>query len=298
VKDSTAAGVYSIFEAGSQWNGAYKLSSFRAAGIEFGYISSGQLYMADANNAGGAITTISSRGVATAPNIYGDGSNGGRTGVAGVNNGTANAGTAGVVGQGLENAGMIAESRGTTNDSMIITSRTLTTGRLAYFEQLNSAFSGDALQMNLGQGTGSFTGNFLNFKVNGTQKMVVTASGSVGIGTATPRAALDVAGAIVGQPAVLNGTTVINFSNGNTQYTTSDCGSFQFNNLKDGGTYTFIVQGTNEQLCSFTGFSDSGSTALTVHLPPDHGPTMAGRHTVYNLVVGGTHVYLSWTPGY
>jgi hypothetical protein len=126
----------------------------------------------------------------------------------------------------------------------------------------------------------------------------VAANGNVGISTPTPRASLDVAGTILGKPSVSNAGATIDFSLGNTQYTTNSCGAFQFNNLKDGGNYTFIVKGATAATCTFTGFSDAGSTPVTVHMPPDNGNTTANKHTIYNLIVGGSDVYVAWTPGY
>jgi hypothetical protein len=123
-------------------------------------------------------------------------------------------------------------------------------------------------------------------------------TGSVGIGTTSPRTALDVSGTIVSKAAVSNASSTVDLSTGNLQYTTSSCGSFQFNNAKDGGVYMFVVQGTTAATCAFTAYSDAGSTALTVHMPPDNGNTTASKHTIYNLAVLGTHVYVSWTPGY
>ena len=76
------------------------------------------------------------------------------------------------------------------------------------------------------------------------------------------------------------------------------CGAFQLNNLKDGASYSFAVQGATVATCSFTAYSDVGVTSLTMHLPPDHTTTIASKHTLYTFMVMGTHVYASWVPGY
>ncbi len=107
--------------------------------------------------------------------------------------------------------------------------------------------------------------------------------------TTTPRSALDINGTILGKPAVINAGATIDFLTGNIQYTTADCGAFQLNNLNNGGSYTFIVQGATSTTCSFTAFSDAGVTGLTVHMPPDHSATTVNKHTIYNLIIGGTH---------
>ena len=68
--------------------------------------------------------------------------------------------------------------------------------------------------------------------------------------------------------------------------------------MKDGGSYMFVVKGTTAATCSFTAFTDAGTTALTVHMPPDNGATVATKHTVFNMTVVGGDVYVAWTPGY
>ena len=105
-------------------------------------------------------------------------------------------------------------------------------------------------------------------------------------------------GYMTGPVGVSDSGSTIDFSKGNAHYTTQNCGSFALWNIKDGGNYMFVVQGAMSTLCSFTGFSDAGSTALTVHPPPDLGVTTASKHTVFNIAVVGTHAYIAWTPGY
>lgn len=144
----------------------------------------------------------------------------------------------------------------------------------------------------------------INFMTGGwdtaTQmRMTITSTGNVGVGTSSaPTSKLEVNGAIRNTAAISNGSSTVDFATGNIQYTTADCGSFALHNLKDGGSYTFIVQGTNSALCAFTAFSDAGSTALTVHLPQGHGATTAGEHTFYSIVVAGTHAYFSWVTAF
>lgn len=125
------------------------------------------------------------------------------------------------------------------------------------------------------------------------------AAGNVGIGSASqPRAKLDVNGTIVSKTAVSNGTAVIDFGTGNLQYTSSNCGAFTLYNMKDGGTYSFLVKGTTSTTCSFTAYSDGGTTSLPVKLPPDHAATTASKYTLYSFVVFGNTVIAAWIPGY
>jgi hypothetical protein len=141
-------------------------------------------------------------------------------------------------------------------------------------------------------GTYANTSTFATGPANG-----LAVSGNVGIGTATPRAVLDVNGTIVGKPAVSNASATINFGTGNTQYTAQNCQAYILHNLKDGGTYSFYVQGTTSTTCSFTAFSGAGTGALTVRMPIDHSATYVGYHTVYQFAVVGTTVYVSWLTG-
>lgn len=135
-----------------------------------------------------------------------------------------------------------------------------------------------------------------NGLVVGTSQLVVS-GGNVGIGTTTPRADLDVNGTVVSRAAVLNGTSTVNFSVGNVHYTTASCGAFSLQNMVNGGSYMFVVQGSTAATCTFTPYSDAGVTALTLHPPPGYGATTASQDTIFNFVVVGTDVYMSWNPG-
>lgn len=170
--------------------------------------------------------------------------------------------------------------------------RTIASADISSFAFVNGGNSFGAAAV---LGTGD---NFnLNFKTNNNIVATLDTAGRLGIG-GTPRAALDVNGAILSSPAASNASATIDFLTGNMQYTTLSCGAFALYNLKDGGSYMFVVKGATSATCSFTAFSDAGGTALTVHLPPDHAQTIASKHTIYNIAVLGTDVYLSWTPGY
>jgi hypothetical protein len=122
--------------------------------------------------------------------------------------------------------------------------------------------------------------------------------GNVGIGTSTPRGQLDVNGAIVGNAAIANSTSTVDFSTGNVQNTASSCGTYTLNNLKDGSNYTFVVKGAASATCAFTAWSGVGTGALSIHYPSDHAATTASTHTLYGFLVSGTDVYVAWGVGY
>ncbi|KKU26732.1 MAG: Carbohydrate binding family 6 [Candidatus Magasanikbacteria bacterium GW2011_GWA2_46_17] len=118
---------------------------------------------------------------------------GGDTGFAAIH-GLSYFGSSGVVGEtatgDYDAAGLYGISKGSAvGDALRLTSSTLTTGRLAYLTQNTSAFSGTGLLMNFANGSGSFTGNFVDLQSNGTSKFVITSGGNVGIGTGTINAA-------------------------------------------------------------------------------------------------------------
>ena len=136
-----------------------------------------------------------------------------------------------------------------------------------------------------------------NTQVTQSNTVILGNGANVGIGTSTPSSKLVVDGAARNLAAISNGTATIDFNTGNLQYTTANCGAFNLHNLKDGGSYTFAVQGATSATCSFNAYSDAGVTGLTMHLPTDHAATTVSKHTIYTFVVLGTHAYAAWTPG-
>ncbi|MBX3039838.1 MAG: hypothetical protein KF789_03890 [Bdellovibrionaceae bacterium] len=141
---------------------------------------------------------------------------------------------------------------------------------------------------------GSLSASPFLFYTNSTERLRISGGGNVGIGTMTPTSTLEIKGAARNSSAISNASSVIDFQTGNLQYTTNSCGAFSLYNLKDGGTYSFAVQGTASSTCTFAAFSDTGVTGLTVHLPTNHGPTISGQHAVYSIMVMGNHAYFAW----
>ena len=55
----------------------------------------------------------------------------------------------------------------------------------------------------------------------------------------------------------------------------------------------FVVKGATSATCTFTAYNDPGTTALAVHMPPGNGATTASKHTIFNLAVAGSDVYVT-----
>ncbi len=139
------------------------------------------------------------------------------------------------------------------------------------------------------------SGNQYFMRCNGSiwsAPIMFTSTGRVGIGTASPATALDVAGALYSRVNNAGSSTAIDWSLGNTQYTTASCGAFVFSNMKDGGTYQLFVEGTSSGTCSFS------HSSLTFRMPPSHGATTASALTAYTFTRAGTYVFVSWITGY
>ena len=164
------------------------------------------------------------------------------------------------------------------------------TSSIEYKNQVGSMYAGIS-----GNGTFSISnGSNLN-----AAPVNITPAGKLGIGTSAPAATLDVRGAIISAGPTASSGTLFDFATSNLLYTTNSCGAFTLHNLKPGGTYTMAVQGTsNATACSFTAYSDAGSTPINVRMPPDHTVPVNGKQTLYTFTVMGGFVYVSWVPGY
>ncbi|MCX6107760.1 MAG: hypothetical protein NTY08_18185, partial [Proteobacteria bacterium] len=133
----------------------------------------------------------------------------------------------------------------------------------------------------------------LRINHNGSDRLTIDANGNVGIGTANPRAGLEIAnGSLLLKNSINNGSaTTIDFALGNIQYTTGSCGALTLNNMADSGSYLLVIKGATSATCSFT------IPGLTAHMPVDHGATIANKHTMYNFIVVGADAYISWASG-
>ena len=120
--------------------------------------------------------------------------------------------------------------------------------------------------------------------------------GAVGIGTPAPQALLDVSGQFrAGQRrrgGFSNSTASINWNMGNVQSTTLSCGSFTFQNMLDGATYTLAVLGVSPATCSFT---ESGLTFVASPLFR-RPPAVAARSSA--LSGSERPFFVNWETGY
>ncbi len=107
-------------------------------------------------------------------------------------------------------------------------------------------------------------------------------------------------GVVLYKASTSNATGIIDFGTGNIQHTTQNCGAYNLYNVKEGGSYTFIVKGGTPATCSFTIYSGSGTGQYAggnVKMPTDHGETTNAKHTFYSIIVAGGDVYITWMPG-
>ncbi|MFA6095295.1 MAG: hypothetical protein WC767_00400, partial [Candidatus Paceibacterota bacterium] len=92
--------------------------------------------------------------------------------------------TTGLAGGTSSPAALYGENTGTTQGDVLrlYTSTMTTATSVAMFYHEGSAFSGAGLYMDFARGSGSFTGEFLDFRVNDATRFEVTAAGTTTIG--------------------------------------------------------------------------------------------------------------------
>ncbi len=140
----------------------------------------------------------------------------------------------------------------------------------------------------------------VSIKTNNLVRMTIDSSGNVGVGDAAPTSKLTVTGQ-VRLTASYNATaaTSFNWDNGNIQYTTASCSpGWTFSNMRDGGSYTLIVNGTTSGTCDFSQSSPDSLATGAFKFVPAIGPTVSGGSTIFTFVRAGSAVFVSWQSGY
>ena len=133
----------------------------------------------------------------------------------------------------------------------------------------------------------------LTIKTNNLERLTVTSSGNIGIGTSSPASKLTINGAVTNVAAYNAGAgTTIDFASSNLAYTTANpSNTFTLNNMKDGGTYTLAVRGTTAGVASFTA---PGFTFKIVN----NKQTTPSTETIYTFLTIGTVVYAFMVSGF
>jgi hypothetical protein len=118
----------------------------------------------------------------------------------------------------------------------------------------------------------------------------------VGLGLEEPTSVLEVKGTIRSRTFDNGVSTSFNWDRANVIYSsyspTASPQSLTFTNLKDGGSYTLVL--TNPTAVQFN-FEQTG---LTFRYLPANGLTVAGKHTIYNILRVGSIVYINWASGF
>ncbi len=93
--------------------------------------------------------------------------------------------TIGTAGGVVAPAALYGETQGTTQgDALRLYSTTLTSAAMSTFYHATSTFTGTALLMDLASGSGTFSGDFANFKNNTVSKFKVTSAGDTSVNLA------------------------------------------------------------------------------------------------------------------
>ena len=136
----------------------------------------------------------------------------------------------------------------------------------------------------------------------GSERIRVTSSGNVGIGTSAPGGGTRVR--VSGQVAPTSFSTAgaaIDWSGGNTATTSYDCalGSISFSDMNDGGAYTLAVTSTTTAQCNFsTAITGDGAATVTYRFLPANAARTATSHSIYSFQRIGNVIYVSWLTGF
>jgi hypothetical protein len=205
-------------------------------------------------------------------------------------------------GGGISFAPSSADSTASTNSIENITASGLVSNNFINLKTTTSAFAGTGLLMDFANASGSFSGNFLDFRVNTASKFTVNSAGSItkvgtnitgGAGLTIASTAADLAfatttsGNITFAPA---STGSVSITSGTTTGTTTTSGlAFNGNSLTTGtGVYAASSSLTSGKLLDL---QVSGSAAITgqTGLNISTSGAVSGLDTTYGAYISNTH---------
>jgi hypothetical protein len=139
----------------------------------------------------------------------------------------------------------------------------------------------------------------VNVSTGGSERLRVTSTGNVGIGTVSPKASLQVASGQIAGNLVTTTSATIDWSQGNIQSTSAAAGTVSFvtGSMLNGAAYSLIL--TNASGGTYT--LSSADITTWKCLPVCTGNQVqvtAGKDTVLSIMRAGTTAYVSWLQGF
>lgn len=191
---------------------------------------------------------------------------------------------------------VLSNSRGTSTTPTAILAGDILGEVVAMGETGSGPQSGASINfMAAANFSGSDKSSSINFRTTmgiaaPADRMTISPSGKVGIGTVSPAATLHVLGDIVGGFQSATGSTV-DFKNGNMIELTAPSSSITLQNMVPGGKYTLIISDVTSRTYTFTGCSSA-------YYSPANAATTATTRTIYNISYTGPACYIDWKSNY
>ncbi|MDG0815896.1 phage tail protein [Bdellovibrio svalbardensis] len=149
------------------------------------------------------------------------------------------------------------------------------------------ASTGNGVLITAGSATGTVG---LRTIASTSPSLLVDTTGNVGIGTTAPNSRLEVAGGSLTTAYSVIASLTVDFSTANTIATTAAAGTLVLNNMRDGTSYTLIVQNTG----SYTLSGSSVSTWRCAPTCPSAVVSNSSGHVLITVLKAGTTAYVSY----